>query len=124
MGLAEGSLFISLNAGLETRYHAIAIAGLLLSGSIGFTVGVSTSSVVLTATLRKLLHSSLKGVEGAQKIIDRTISDISYVMALKGRLHELTVHAYIMSLEYSHALSLAFATAALAICLFLVERKL
>lgn len=68
MGLTEGALFISLNAGLDPSYNAVAISGLLLCASVGLTLGVSMSSVVLTATLRKLLMESLRGIDGADKV--------------------------------------------------------
>lgn len=37
-----------------------------------------------------------------RQIIDRAISDIGYVLNLKGKLKEIVSHAYILSLEYTH----------------------
>ena len=68
MGLTEGALFVSLNAGLDPSYNAVAITGLLICVNIGFTLGVSMSSVILTATLRKRLTESLRGVDGIDKV--------------------------------------------------------
>jgi hypothetical protein len=58
------------------------------------------------------------------KIIGRAISDIAYVMKLKGKLHEIVVACYVKALENTHAVSLACSLVALLAALSLKQRML
>ncbi|KAF1981182.1 MFS general substrate transporter, partial [Aulographum hederae CBS 113979] len=125
MAMAEQAIFVSLNAGVDPSYSAVAISGMLLSGSIGLLIGVSVNSIILTSTLYSQLTAALGGGRDNEKIVDRVVSDISFVMRLEGRLRDLVVGLYVRSLEYCHAFSFACAICAFFIAvLFLRERKL
>ncbi|TLD37309.1 multidrug resistance protein [Venturia nashicola] len=107
-GMAEASTFIGLSASVTPEFQAIAIGGLFLASNIGTIIGLAGSSAIAESSLQRELTKGLAGYPNKEKIIERAISDISYVLNLKGKLKDIISHAYILSLEYTHGTSNLF----------------
>jgi hypothetical protein len=122
-GMAEGAVFIGLTASVDPSLHAIALSGLFQSTNIGIITGLAASSAVLQATLKRELQQSLTGFKHKEKvrkpryciidsnrlpqIIEEAVSNIEYVLNLKGHLRDIVVKAYVIGLEYTHGMSLS-----------------
>ncbi|KAI9825531.1 MAG: hypothetical protein M1819_000523 [Sarea resinae] len=122
--LSQASGFIALTASIDTAHIAVATSGMYLAQNVGVALGMSGASAVLQASLRVVLEGKLEDVEGKAEIIDRALSDVQYVQALKGRVAELVISAYVQCLMYTHLLSVICAVLTFIAALFLKGRRL
>jgi hypothetical protein len=100
-GIALASTFISLTSKISSADMAVATLGLYLSTNIGMVLGVSVGSSVQKGVLKGLLIERLQA-PNELKIIERVLSDVSYVRNLEGALRKVVVGSYVESLKYSH----------------------
>ncbi|KAF2434070.1 major facilitator superfamily transporter [Tothia fuscella] len=123
-GMAESAIFIGLTASVDPSLHAIALSGLFQSTNIGVIGGLTASSAVLQAVLKRELDHTLTGYKHKQKIIEDAVSSIDYVLHSKGRLRDILVKAYVVGLEYTHGVSLICVAIAFVASLFIRQRNL
>jgi hypothetical protein len=67
-GIALGTTFIGLTAGVDRGQVAIASSGLYLSSNIGQVGGLSIAAAVLQSALQKDLSIALEGIDGRQEV--------------------------------------------------------
>lgn len=105
-GIAQSALFISLQAAITHSQSAVAASALYLSSTVGMVVGMAGSSAVQLEVLRRGLARRLdgSGLGGQEKksIIDRAVSDVSYVGKVDGWLKDAVVSAYVEGLDAAH----------------------
>jgi MFS family permease len=106
MGMVQSSLFISIQAGVESEFSAIAASILYLTQPIGNVAGLAIASAVLQGTLKQELGQRLAklGYEGdsRQRIIDEAVSNVHYVDKAKAVIANAVVGSYIQALEWTH----------------------
>jgi MFS family permease len=106
MGMIQSSLFISIQAGVESEHSAIAASMLYLTQPTGNVAGLAIASAVLQGTLKQGLGQRLDrlGYEGAlkQRIIDEAVSDVHYVDKAKADIANAVVGSYIEALKWTH----------------------
>ncbi|KZF19629.1 major facilitator superfamily transporter [Xylona heveae TC161] len=117
-GVAMSSVFVGLGAGVDTKFMAIAAAGVYLSNSIGTVTGLSIVNAVLQSCLKPRLQKGLDGYADKDKIIRDVLSDISNMKHLKDGASRIVVQAYVESLEKTHFVSLCctFFGSIIALC--------
>ncbi|KIV99663.1 uncharacterized protein PV09_08718 [Verruconis gallopava] len=123
-GMVESAAFISLSSAVDKSMQAVALSGLFQAANVGAITGLAISSSVLQRTLQDQLQSRLDQYSEKKEIIEKAISDISYVMTLTGRLHDIVVVCYLKALEHTHAVSLACSLFALLAALAIKQRSL
>jgi MFS family permease len=106
MGVVQSALFISVQAGIEPEFTAIAASMLYLTQPTGNVAGLAIASAVLQGTLKQGLGHRLDalGYEGGKKrkIIERAVSDLHYIDKAKPSIAKAVVNSYIDALTWTH----------------------
>ncbi|WAO90310.1 MFS domain-containing protein [Fusarium falciforme] len=125
-GIAHSTTFVALAAGVEEQDLAIASSGLYLSGSVGAVAGLCSASAAFQSALRSALRKALigGGIGNAPEVIQKALSDITYVQSLTGKAHSLVVGAYVSSFQVSFLLCIGLASVCLLASLSLNEKRL
>ncbi|KAK7178545.1 hypothetical protein DPSP01_014019 [Paraphaeosphaeria sporulosa] len=128
MGVAGSTLFISVQASIDSAYSAVAASTLYLAGSAGGVIGMASSSAVLQGSLRLILDRKLGegGFEGLKKmkIIERAVSDVHYAEHAKPAISHIVVASYVDALTWTHVLSLTCSILGFVLTAFLTQHKL
>jgi MFS family permease len=106
MGIVQSSLFISIQAGVEQQFSAIAASFLYLTQPTGNVIGLAIASAVLQGTLRQGLDRRLaeSGFRQPRRshIIEVAVSDVHYVYRAKPLIVKAVVGSYIDALMWTH----------------------
>lgn len=122
-GIANSTLFISIQAALDPRYAAIAASTLYLASSIGMLGGMAGVSAVLQQFLRVNLDARMTqvGFVGDKKmkvrlfhlrpsrfqltrmqIIESAVSDVHYIDKVNPLVAKVIVASYVEALTWTH----------------------
>jgi MFS family permease len=143
MGIVQSSLFISIQAGVEPQFSAIAASVLYLTQPTGNVAGLAIASAVLQGTLRQGLNRRLEESGFRQprrlRIIEKAVSDAHYIYRATPSIVRAVEGSYIDALMWTHGklttewarelltdtvLSLACSLIALLGTMFLRQHKL
>jgi MFS family permease len=106
MGVVLSALFISVQAGIQPEFSAIAASILYLTSPIGNVAGLAVASAVLQGTLKQGLGHRLDslGYDGKArwKIIEQAVSDVHYIDKVKPSIAKAVVASYIEALTWTH----------------------
>ncbi|RAL16313.1 efflux pump antibiotic resistance protein [Aspergillus homomorphus CBS 101889] len=105
-GFASAAAFVSMTAFLLPQEIAMATGGYFLLFNFSMTAGVTVTNSVLGTVFKRQLEQNLTG-PGARRIIERALSDTSYINELSGHVHDIVVHGYVAGLRYTYWFSLA-----------------
>lgn len=117
--MAEAAVFISLSASVDQSFQAIALSGVFLASSVGVIGGLAVCSAVLETSLASELQRRLAGRPDresvclkahclrnkliVEQIVQNALSDMSYVLHLKGELHKIVMGAYVAAFFLSRS---------------------
>ncbi|KAH6706681.1 hypothetical protein VD0002_g8904 [Verticillium dahliae] len=127
-GVAISAVFVSVQAAVDPRHKAAAIAGLYLCTTVGMIVGLATVSAVVMGTMKAALDARLAALgltDAARRhVVAEAASSVGFIERARGRVGEAVVASYIEGLSWSHGVSLVCSLLALLGALFLGEHKL
>lgn len=96
-GISHSSTFVAITAGTTDEELAIAGSGLYLCGNLGSLLGVTFGSSVMREVMERVAAMKLKSEpDGGRSIIERALSDVNFIHALKGRLQKAIIASYVM----------------------------
>ncbi|PYI11253.1 efflux pump antibiotic resistance protein [Aspergillus sclerotiicarbonarius CBS 121057] len=104
-GFASASAFVSMTAFLLPQEVAMATGGYILLFSFAMTAGVTVTNSVLGMVFKRQMEQHLTG-PGAKKVIERALSDTSYINGLEGHVREIVVKGYVAGLRHTYLISL------------------
>jgi MFS family permease len=106
VGVVQSALFISVQAGIEPEFTAIAASMLYLTQPTGSMAGLAVTSAVLQGSLKQGLGHRLDSLGYAgqkkRKIIERAVSDVHYIDKAKLSIAKAIVDSYIEALTWTH----------------------
>jgi predicted MFS family arabinose efflux permease len=106
MGIVQSALFISMQAGIEPVFAAIAASVLYLAQPIGNVAGLAVASAVLQGTFKQGLDQRLEnfgiGGEAKRKTIEHAVSDVHYIDEVGSQIAKAIVGSYIEALTWTH----------------------
>ncbi|OJJ43640.1 hypothetical protein ASPZODRAFT_136092 [Penicilliopsis zonata CBS 506.65] len=103
---ASAAAFVTMTSFLEPEEVAMATGGYILLFSFALTAGVTAANTVLGLEFKRQMELKLSG-PGAQKIIQRAMSDTQYIAGLKGHVRQIVVGSYIAGLKHTYIISFA-----------------
>ncbi|PWY69015.1 efflux pump antibiotic resistance protein [Aspergillus sclerotioniger CBS 115572] len=104
-GFASAAAFVSMTAFLLPQEVAMATGGYFLLFSFAMTAGVTVTNSVLGTVFKRQMEQHLTG-PGAKKVIERALSDTSYINGLEGHVRQIVVKGYVAGLRYTYLFSL------------------
>ncbi|KKY25731.1 putative efflux pump antibiotic resistance protein [Phaeomoniella chlamydospora] len=122
-GIVQSVVFISMTAALEHKEIAMGTSGLFQLLNVGLVVGITGSSSILKTVFREQLLRNITG-PGSEEIIEKALSDASFIQSLTGKLHEIVVSCYVTGLQHTYVLSLVATTLGFLASLCLSNRQL
>jgi MFS family permease len=106
MGVVQSALFISVQAGIQPEFAAIAASMLYLTSPTGSVAGLAVASAVLQGTLKQGLGQRLDklGYDERKKwaIIEQAVSNVHYIDKAKPSIAKAVVASYIEALTWTH----------------------
>ncbi|GKZ69924.1 hypothetical protein AnigIFM50267_005159 [Aspergillus niger] len=104
-GFCSAAAFVSMTAFLMPQEVAMATGGYFLLFSFAMTAGVTVTNSLLGTVFKRQMEKHLTG-PGAKKIIERALSDTSYINGLQGHVRDVVVKGYVTGLRYTYLFSL------------------
>ncbi|KAF2772871.1 putative major facilitator superfamily transporter [Teratosphaeria nubilosa] len=95
MGVISASAFVGVASGVNEADIAIAASGMYLSFNLGGIAGVSASGAVYETSLRAYLQQALDGWKNKDEILQKALSDITYVQSAGPKLRKVFVAAHV-----------------------------
>ncbi|CAK1363584.1 unnamed protein product [Cercospora beticola] len=117
-GASSSSIFVALAAGVSEEDLAITASGLYLFFNLGAVAGASAGAAVYQGGLRTGLRAALEGVPDGSEIMQRALSDITYVQNASEQIRKLIVPAYVYGLHQVNIQSIICAAICFAIAVF------
>jgi MFS family permease len=106
MGTLQSALFISVQAGIDPVFAAIAASMLYLAQPTGNVAGLAVASAVLQGNLQQGLSQRLGKLGFAEKtkkkIIEHVVSDVHYVHEAAPPISNAIIGSYIEALTWTH----------------------
>ncbi|KAH8690581.1 efflux pump antibiotic resistance protein [Talaromyces proteolyticus] len=109
--IAQAASFVSMTSRLEQSDIAMATSGIFLLSQVGVSASITANNAALESEFKNQLQRKITG-EGAEHIIERILSDVSYINQLTGNLREIVVSSYVQGLKYTYVFSLISSTLA------------
>ncbi|EHA19520.1 hypothetical protein ASPNIDRAFT_178313 [Aspergillus niger ATCC 1015] len=106
-GFCSAAAFVSMTAFLMPQEVAMATGGYFLLFSFAMTAGVTVTNSLLGTVFKRQMEQHLTG-PGAKKymkIIERALSDTSYINGLQGHVRDVVVKGYVTGLRYTYCKS-------------------
>ncbi|KEZ40197.1 Major facilitator superfamily transporter [Scedosporium apiospermum] len=128
MGITQTAIFTAIQASVDHRKKAPAIAGMYLTSQLGMILGLAIVSAVVMETVRWKLDKLLISLDISEavraEIIENAASNIDYLDQVSGGVYDAIVESYILGLEWSHLVSIGSSLFAFSASAFLREEKL
>jgi MFS family permease len=109
MGTLQSSLFISVQAGIDPIFSAVAASMLYLAQPTGNVAGLAVASAVLQGTLKQGLSQRLEKLgfeeKTKKKVIALALSDVHYINKAKIPTAKAIIESYIDALTWTHGTS-------------------
>ncbi|KKA22964.1 Multidrug resistance protein Fnx1 [Rasamsonia emersonii CBS 393.64] len=100
-GIAQAGSFVSMTSKLQPQDIAMATGGFFLCTSVGVSTGITGYNAAIELEFGRRLRQKLTG-KGAEKIINRVLSDASYIKSLHGPVRDIVVSSYIAGLKHTY----------------------
>ncbi|PKS08550.1 hypothetical protein jhhlp_004936 [Lomentospora prolificans] len=128
MGITQTAVFTSIQASVDRKRRAPAIAGMYLTSQLGMILGLAVVSAVVMETVRWKLDQLLILLDIAEaaraEILEKAASNIDYLDEVSGGVYAAIVESYILGLEWSHLVSIGSSLFGFAAASVLKEQKL
>ncbi|KAL5333998.1 major facilitator superfamily domain-containing protein [Aspergillus crustosus] len=122
-GFSSSAAFVSMTAFLVPGEIAMATSGYLLFLNFAISAGITSNYTLLGAEFRRQMERRLSGPE-ADKIIQRALSSIAYIVGLTGSVREIVVGSYVAGLKHAYLFSLVCALLGAVVALSVRSHRL